>query len=732
MGVFGRSALIPTKQEYISTYAGVPLEETEALGKEIKGRFFGNVEAMGQTVTALNNMYELVSDKDRNLIDDYNSQAKSLMEDISSQENAWEKATMPITKFAMGFAGDEKVKEAQIIKSSIDKKQTFYDEQYASGDLDAERYQWHTEMLKNSYGGLDSYGEEWKTARSGLYDRNPAKYYDMAKVVEGAAKGFFKDRTIQRNPDGSIKIIPISPGRIGYEYNTGIDKAQAEQYISGLVKTDQNAMAYYSELYEMNNGRPPSDQELSSYVDGFVKSQVDKIAHNQVTVESFNDPSYTKPTAADPEELKQENLLRARELMVNITDYEDIDSYQKETSKLGIESAGLNQEIAASERAIEDLKKEKELTQDMDLTDQEKVERQGNIDFQIEELTNVRNSRKRDRDMNQAAIERRNAAIDDAYKTAEKELKENGTIDDHESGMSYGVGAIGAGAAISGEEDLLELYPEAESLEEAIRMDNIKTRADEIMRDRAVVGADYIVWAIKEDNEKLKQQVADLSFGDQGFIDFKDGEVQISENVINKSSGGSFWKVDDNLEFVQVDPSKNSPDALAGATGRITGVMLNPNHYKDSSQPKTMIEMGMYDTDGNGLGTYYVLSPQSLMNTMIEQGSVNEIHQVIMQKLMQSDLSENGNPDDLQFASTPYSVDLTANIDGEDITETVVFQVGRSYNKEQGGQTLFSRIEYLDSNGDHIKYGVPIPIDTELNLTKSIQKMYKALSGKVI
>lgn len=107
MGVFGRSALLPTKGEYISTYAGLPLEQTEKFLTDSRQRYYENIATTGKIGAAIAQLDLL--DKDNPLRDTWKKNIDEHIQGVAKDENAWENAGFQTAMMAANFAGDDGV-----------------------------------------------------------------------------------------------------------------------------------------------------------------------------------------------------------------------------------------------------------------------------------------------------------------------------------------------------------------------------------------------------------------------------------------------------------------------------------------------------------------------------------------------------------------------------------------------------------------------------------------------
>ncbi len=188
MGLFDNFAL-PTPTQYISTYAGQPLEETAALGQELKESYWRGLEGVSAYNVMRNNIDVLDVDqemKDAILDKSYEGLKKY------AERGDYENAVPAVMQATQMVSGNRRLKEAMQAKKQLTEFSNELEKRFTDGKIE----RWQYDLARQRLGGYKGVAEGDSVSN---YMRQPSKPVDIRKLMQdGASK--VRAETIRENP----------------------------------------------------------------------------------------------------------------------------------------------------------------------------------------------------------------------------------------------------------------------------------------------------------------------------------------------------------------------------------------------------------------------------------------------------------------------------------------------------------------------------------------------------
>jgi len=287
MGLYDQF-IIPSSGQYISTYAGAPVEEMQMLGQKLEQNYMQGIEGASAFNVMRDNIANSVLDKDNEMVMGVFDKAGKELKGFA-EKGDYENALPAIMRASTQVSGNKLLNEA---KSEAKKAQEYLDrgkKLLETQKIAPEQYDAMVKSL-NNYEGVAA-GD---SVTNHFY--NPAKQIDLYDAFIEAGKTVEEEEMHRRYDDERT-------GNLIDETITGRDKEELDFVIKNAVNANPELKAYYNDLVyrygkdEANtmitNAQlsakaalmaPKSKRRYVNYSDGSKNSSANKQVRMQPTV----------------------------------------------------------------------------------------------------------------------------------------------------------------------------------------------------------------------------------------------------------------------------------------------------------------------------------------------------------------------------------------------------------------------------------------------------------------
>jgi len=169
------------------------------------------------------------------------------------------------------FGGNELKQEAELMQAEnakIDAKQK-------DGKIvDQGMAEWYKQQLNQQHKGL-TIDENGIVSRPSVKGINTADYVDIQKALDDMMKGWEANKSVVRNPDGTIKVGQDIRGMLNYSENQNVSEQELLRGAMNYMKNDPKTQAYLNDKarFETRNIQPTAEN-VNAYLTPAIKEQI--------------------------------------------------------------------------------------------------------------------------------------------------------------------------------------------------------------------------------------------------------------------------------------------------------------------------------------------------------------------------------------------------------------------------------------------------------------------------
>jgi hypothetical protein len=233
MGIYGNSALLPSKERFISTYAGAPIEELRELGQQSTKDYREGIQGHANLQAMMNNVD--VDDADKEYLQ---SKIEEISENFTSyaKKGDYENAGAQIIMSATDFSRDKVIKEAQASKVARDKHLLDAKTRFQKGDITRDQYA-HVAKRLGEYKGIIE-GDDMS-----------AHFYTPAKLANFREKFTAAGKTVEEQEKYSEFLHPRT-GAWVTRTTRARDPKEIQAAMMSALENDPELQASFQDMAE--------------------------------------------------------------------------------------------------------------------------------------------------------------------------------------------------------------------------------------------------------------------------------------------------------------------------------------------------------------------------------------------------------------------------------------------------------------------------------------------------